>query len=97
MKPKQSLLLLLLLTLVHVTKFAGDADNVPHKTLAGMHGLDLDDVLSNRRIGSALLQGAVVPSWTQAHVACVLQVVAMRIMTTTMMLTSCRTLPCAAP
>ena len=53
---------------------AGDADNVPHKTLAGMHAADLDDVLSNRRIGNALQQGAVVPNWTQAHVACVLQV-----------------------
>jgi hypothetical protein len=50
---------------------------VPHKTLAGVHAVDLDDVLSNRRIGSALQHGAAVPNWVQAHVACVLQVFAM--------------------
>ena len=54
---------------------AGDADNVPVKTLAGIHGVDLDDVFSNKRISGALLQGAVVPNWMQAHTACVLQVI----------------------
>jgi hypothetical protein len=58
-----------------LTAGAGDADDVPHKTLAAKHGVDLDDVLSNRRIGSALTQGAAVPNWNQAHVACVLQVI----------------------
>jgi hypothetical protein len=62
-----------------VTAGAGDADDVPHKTLAAVHGVDLDDVLSNRRIGSALTQGAAVPNWNQAHVACVLQVIIIRI------------------
>jgi hypothetical protein len=57
-----------------VTLSAGDADSVPVKILAETHGVDLDDVLSNKRIGSALMQGAVVPNWTQAQVACVLQV-----------------------
>ena len=47
---------------------------MPVKILAETHGVDLDDVLSNKRIGTALMQGAVVPNWTQAQVACVLQV-----------------------
>jgi hypothetical protein len=57
-----------------VTLSAGDADSVPVKVLADTHGVDLDDVLSNKRIGNALMQGAVVPNWSQAQVACVLQV-----------------------
>jgi hypothetical protein len=66
---------LLLMPHAFLTLFVGDADNVPVKTLAGNHGVDLDDVFSNKRIGSALLQGAVVPNWMQVHVACVLQVI----------------------
>lgn len=57
-----------------MTLSAGDADSVPVKVLADTHGVDLDDVLSNKRIGNALMQGAVVPNWSQAQVACVLQV-----------------------
>jgi hypothetical protein len=81
-----------------VTIGAGDADNVPVKTLAGNHGVDLDDVLCNKRIGGALLHGAVVPNWTQAHVACLLQVIKIIIIILKeTMLMSCRMLPYEAP
>ncbi len=77
-----------------MTISAGDAENVPIKTLAGNHGVDLDDVLCNKRIGGSLLQGAVVPNWTQAHVACVLQVIKIiMIILKETMLMSCRMLP----